>query len=502
MTQVNTAHEISATKASTAGKLLRATFWSSVSSFANLLTQVVRAKVAAICLGPMGVAVITQLNSFLVFGQIIGGFGHASGVVRETSQSHAAADKDSLRAIHQTFLFALTCTSTIAMVASLFFAGEISSFLFASVDYADHVRLTSLAIPFAIAARFFQSIIKGFRNVRRLAMVNAISNTLSVICFMLLVVHLSLWGAVVAIVVTQFTLAVVSYWCLLRDGTELSWRRPRSFHILRRNVGISSAGLTVGVLGGLAGMYFVRSVIAAYGEQQGGIYSATWRLSSVYLGVIFATTTSYYYPTIARLETDEEIGKEISNTLRLFQVALTPLIIVLIIFHEPIVRILLSEQFKESGVLLAYQLPGDLFRMAFDILALALLARGRVKQFVCCYVVWFVVYVAAITVTIELSQWLPSCCIAHSLTYTAFGLLGYLFLPSLTGWRLEARAYLTLALSAIHLSAAATVSLSCPNLLVAYSLGIVLSASWILIHAHDPAAKRLFERLSRKLRVT
>ncbi len=482
------------------GGLLRATFWSSVSSFANLLSQVIRAKLAALWLGPMGVAVVTQLNSFLIFSQVVGGLGNSSGVVRETSQAHAAGDHDELKAIHQTFLFALTCSSVVALVVAWIAAAAISDFLFATAAYASEVRVTALAVPFAIGARFFQSIIKGYRNVSRLAAINTIGSIISVVCFTLLVLQYHLWGAVVTIVATQFTLFALGGIFLIRDGTQLKLRRPKSLHILKRNITYAVAGLCVGSLGATAGMYFVRSVIAAYGEDPGGIYSATWRLSSVYLGVIFATTTSYYYPTVSRLDDAKEIGKEISNTLRLFQVALTPVIIFMIIFHEPIIRLLLSARFRESGVLLAYQLPGDMFRLAFDIFALALLARGHVKAFVSCYVTWFAAYLGSITAATALSTWLPSCCIAHSMTYTLFGMIAYVVVPASTGWKLDRRAYQTLALSCVHLYAASAVALNAPNLYWAYGLGLSLLTSWVLIHFRDPVAKKILARLKSRLR--
>ncbi len=479
--------------------LVHATFWSSLSSLTNLASQVVRAKIAAVFLGPVGVAVITQLNSFLNFGQVIGGLGHASGVVRETSQAHEASDWDALRRVHQTFLFTLTCSASVAMLVGLILARQIAEFLFADVGYAIHVRIVAVALPLSIGARFFQSIIKGYRNVLQLAKINAIGNSISVTCFIALVFTWGLLGAAVAIVVTQGLMFVLGAVYVAKNGSTLALRRPRSFELIKKNAGFATAGLTLGLLGGAAGMFAVRSIIASYGEQLGGVYSATWRISSVYLGLIFATTTSYFYPTIARLGSQKDIGLEIGNTLRLFQIAICPLIVVLIVFHEPIMRLLLSERFQQSGELLAYQLPGDMLRLAFDVFALALLARGKVRAFISCYVAWFVVYIAAITTAIEYSNWLPSCSIAHSSTYFCFGIASYILVPKLNGWSLGLAPYRTLVLACFHIAAASSISVFVEPMFAAYLLGALVLTSWLCIHLRDPIARTLIDRVTRKL---
>lgn len=483
---------------STTEALVHATFWSSLSSLTNVASQVVRGKVAAIFLGPGGVAVVTQLNSFLNFGLVIGGFGHASGAVRETSQAHEAGDWDALKRVHQTFLFVLTCSASIAMLVGLILARPVSEFLFADADYALHVRIVAVALPLSIGARFFQSIIKGYRNVAQLAKINAIGNSISVICFIFLLCKWGLVGAAVAIVVTQGLLFVLGAVYVGKNGNTLTFGRPKSFEPIRKNLGFATAGLTSGLLGLGAGMFAVRSIIASYGEQLGGVYSATWRISSVYLGLIFATTTSYYYPTIARLRSEKDIGHEIAKTLRFFQIAICPLIVILIVFHEPITRLLLSERFQQSGELLAYQLPGDMFRLAFDVFALALLAQGKVRAFVSCYVGWFVVYITAISAAIAYSNGLPSCSFAHSMTYLTFGIASYILVPKLNGWSLGPAAYRTLVLACLHVAAASLISLYVEQIIAAYSLGICVLASWLFFHLRDPMASTLIDRVTRK----
>jgi O-antigen/teichoic acid export membrane protein len=290
-------------------------------------------------------------------------------------------------------------------------------------------------------------------------------------------------------------ICLAAIWYASRGYARLQLLRGFKFKILKKNISYYSAGISLGVLSSFAGIYVVRTVIVAFGEDTAGIYSATSRFSSVYLGVIFGTTTSYFYPTVTQLNTDLEIGNEISKTLRLFQIVLTPTMIGLIIFYSPIIQILLSGRFIESGQLLAYQMPGDIFRLSFEIIVLTLLARGYPKAFVGCHVVWFIVYLGLVTGAAQLFNTVESICMAYSITYALVGLTASWLVPHFTGWQIAKSAYLTTTFSILFLLLASLTSLSSLSVIQKYAIGILLLVGWIGIHIRDPSAQKLINRL-------
>ena len=458
----------------------------------SLFVQIARAKLAAIWLGPSGVAILTQLNSFVVFSEIVGGIGHSNGVVRDTSISHSNSDTKQLAEIHQTF-FVAVCISSLTTLGVVFIAAEpISNWLFASNQHAQLVRIVAFAVPFIVLARFFHSILKGFRAVKALAIAVALGNLIGIIFFAILVYSANLVGAAIAILTTQIAIALAATVYATRNGAKLGFRTKFNFEIIRRNIGFSVAGIVAGCLASLAGMYVVRTVIASFGEDVGGIYSATWRISSLYMSVIFATTGSYFFPTVAKLATNQEVGKETSHTLRLFAAVLTPGVACLIIFANPIVQILLSSEFRDSARLMAYQMPGSVLRLVFELFALVVLARGFPGKFIACHATWFTLYLTLVTLAGSLFNSVESICVADALTYSILGVAAMFYFPRHMQWHLEKKAILTVIAASAILIGSTVIALLPISVLIKYLGGVALVTIWIGFWINDPTVRAWF----------
>jgi PST family polysaccharide transporter len=336
-------------------------------------------KVTAVYLGAAGLALVGQLGNFIMLVQ--GGVGNAiqTGVTKLT----AGSEDDPVRQHHvwrTGFLMALGLVS-LAAVTVMAAAQPISAWLFDSPRYWAVIVLAGPCIALATLGIIFTAILAGLKRIREQALIGIFATVFGAALFIPLVYRFGLWGGLVGTSLAATGGFIAGWFVLGRVGE--SRIRGRWNKEIAREIGrfypmllANSAALPLALI-------LVRNIIGeSLGMDAAGIWQAVWRLSDMYLLVISTAVSFYLMPHLSSLGNEIALARELfSTTVKI--TALTAIAaIAVFLMRDVIIFILFTEEFKSIREIIAWQLTGDVLKLAGWPLTMVLVVKMRTAWYI------------------------------------------------------------------------------------------------------------------------
>jgi PST family polysaccharide transporter len=460
-------------------------------SAVSMAAQLVRGKLAALLLGPAGVGVFNQLTLAWNIAMTVGGLGSFNGVIQHGAEAMGKGDDPALRRLASTFTLLLGAVSLVIALFGAVFAAPLSDWLLHDGGHhAPLVALLMLAAPIGVSAQLWRALLSAGQHVSALVRAQIASDLGAVAIFAALVVWQGLTGAVIGFLASHLILFFVQAWYVRRKlGPGLL--RPRlarfDWGVVRSNLGFGASGLLLIVLINLGVLLVSQLLIARLGPEANGYFANAWRIASVYLGAVTATTIGYFVPGLTRSPDNAAMGSSVNATLRFYFIVLPPVMAGIMALGEWVVWLILSSEFAPVAPLLLLFVPAELARVAVDTLLAQHMARRRLMPLTLTYLVQFGAFVAL--------AWLlvPRLGVAGAAMAYALAMGGSLVLAlglcmAQFGFRLEA-ATLRLALPAMALlGAVGALSAQFPIALTRLGFCALAGAIWLALawRAEEP----------------
>ena len=362
------------------------------------MVQLGRGKLMALLLGPAGVGVFNQLSLLFNLAQLGGQLGAFNGLVRHSADAIAAEDRAALRQLSATATILLGITSCLFAAAGVFWSGALSDLLLHDGGrHADLVALVLLAVPVAVTAQTYRALLSGARAVRALVRMQLLSDLGALLVFVALIFPLGLQGAVLGFMASHVLLFLVGAMAVRRElGRGLLLPRPALFRtqVVRENAGFGVIGMFMTGVSNLSVLLVSTMVIAALGAAANGIFANGWRIASVYLSAVTATTISYFLPTLVQAADDRAMSVETNQALRFYLIILPPLMAGIMIGSELLVLLILSSEFLPVAALLLLFVPAELLRILAETSISPYLARKRLTALTGLFLIQPLVFIA------------------------------------------------------------------------------------------------------------
>ena len=123
-------------------------------------------------------------------------------------------------------------------------------------------------------------------------------------------------------------------------------------------------------------------VTDAAGLEVAGHWQAVWRVSEVYLTVYMSMMTLYFMPRISELTNAKDLASEVVRTTLIMTVMVAFTALVIYLSRDMVVDVLYTPMFRPMRDLFAYQLIGDILRMAVWCFGFVLVAKDYHKWYV------------------------------------------------------------------------------------------------------------------------
>jgi len=366
----------------------------------GIFINLVRNKMVAVLLGPMGMGLVALFNSAVNFVSQATNLGIPFSAIRYLSEKFDSGDGNAIR--H--YVKVMRCWGvTTALWGMLLFAllgSLLSDTVFSWGDHTLHFIFLSPVVGMMAITGCETAILKSVRQLRSLATIQIWAIVAALVVSVPIYSFLGISGIVPVLVLCAFATMSLT----LNKSVRLY---PLDFHgIKRRLLGEGGSMVKLGFSYTLAGIVgsgaemIIRSFLNVSGDLDAvGLYNAGYMLTVTYAGMVFSSMDTDYFPRLSAVNHDNAAVRQLVNRqIEVSLLIIAPMLVALIIFLPIIIPLLLSGKF----IAVVPMAQVAVFAMFFKVVTLPVsyvtLAKGDPRAYFfleCVYdvcIVAFVVY--------------------------------------------------------------------------------------------------------------
>ena len=361
--------------------LIKTSVLTAISTIIKVISAFVINKVIAIYVGPSGLAIVGQLQNFMELIVTFSNGAITNGIVKYTAEYQTIEDKQ--KVFSTSIIISLVCS----LIVSIFlfgFSGYLSELILKDTQYSSVFIIFGLTVFLFALNTVLMSILNGQKEIKKYVLVNIVSSIFSLFFTSFLIMQLNLMGAMYALVTNQsiiffVTLAFVikSNWFKLeyfRQGID----KETLLKLGKYSLMAITTALTVPV-----SHLIIRNHIGEnLGWDSAGYWQGIWYISTMYLMIITTSLGVYYLPKLSEIQDNAELRKEIFNGYKIIMPIVIIMSILIFLLKEYIILIAFSDKFMPMMELFAWQLIGDVIKIASFLLAYLMLAKAMTKIFI------------------------------------------------------------------------------------------------------------------------
>ena len=361
--------------------LIKTSVLTGISTVIKLVSAFVINKVIAIYIGPAGLAIVGQLQSFTSIITTFSNGAISSGIVKYTAEYQDIEEKKKI----------FSSSIVISLICSLI----ISIFLFGFSDYLSElilkdIQYSSVFIIFGATIFLFAlnmvliSILNGQKEIKKYVLVNIAGSIFSLVFTSILIMQLNLMGALYAMVLNQSVIFFVTLAFVLKS----SWFKLEYFlkgldkdslsKLSKYSLMAITSALTVPVSHLIIREYIGENL----GWDSAGYWQGIWYISTMYLMLVTTTLGVYYLPRLSEIQDNKELRKEIFSGYKIIMPIVILASLIIFLLKEYVILIAFSKDFMPMMELFAWQLMGDVIKIASWLLAYLMLAKAMTKVFI------------------------------------------------------------------------------------------------------------------------
>ena len=361
--------------------LIKTSVLTGISTVIKLVSAFVINKVIALYIGPSGLAIVGQLQSFTSIITTFSNGAVSSGIVKYTAEYQTIEQKQKI--FSSSIVTSLIC-SLIISIFLFVFSDYLSELILKDVQYSSVFIIFGATIFLFALNMVLISILNGQKEIKKYVLVNIAGSVFSLVFTSILIMQLNLMGALYAMVLNQsviffVTLAFVikSSWFKLeyfKQGLDKESLSKLSKYSLMAIV----SALTVPVSHLIIREYIGENL----GWDSAGYWQGIWYISTMYLMLVTTTLGVYYLPRLSEIQDNKELRKEIFSGYKIIMPIVILASLIIFLLKEYVILIAFSKDFMPMMELFAWQLIGDVIKIASWLLAYLMLAKAMTKVFI------------------------------------------------------------------------------------------------------------------------
>lgn len=358
-------------------------FYSAISNVIKFGTMLLMSKIIATYLGKEGLGLIGQLSSFVTIALVAAGGCINIGVIKYVSD-YNANDPHKLNAFFRTGLLTMLSLGAVCSLVLIAFSGFWARIILVNEDYADVFVLFGITIICYGLNTYYTSVINGLKQYRLLNIINMITSISGLILSYVLTVNFHTRGAFYAIITNQSIIFFVTW--LIARRQRLLGSIDLKLGIDREQLRLLSRFILMTVIS-TAFVPVVQLILRDYvihniGLSYAGIWESILRISNVHLLFITTTLSTYYLPRLSEIKEQHELRHEIWKMLKIVMPLVLFSSLTIFLLRYWVIGVLFTDEFREAGTLLGWQLLGDVLKTAAWIIGYQMHARAMTRVFI------------------------------------------------------------------------------------------------------------------------
>lgn len=335
-------------------------------------------KLVAVYLGAEGMGQLGHFMSAVTMLSLLAGGGIVNGLIKYVAQ-YKKLPKELLKTIAVSKAYSLTFCVVVCLLGSAF-SKIISSYIFKTPDYYWIVVFLSV-FQFGFAfTNLVTGVANGLRDTKTFAIIQIVGNVLVLPVSWVLIQRFDFVGAAISMVLffSFYSIPALYFYCKstfskLPIGFKFEkqgFKRLLSFTLMA----------TVGAISvPLVEIIIREQIIEHVGFVAAGIWQASIKISSAYMGFFTIFLAVYFMPMVSEKNKVSEITPLVFKFMKLVMVIFVLGGTVFFSLRQYVIPLLLSPEFSELEGLVKYQLLADFFRVITYVISFVVVARAALK---------------------------------------------------------------------------------------------------------------------------
>lgn len=361
--------------------LIKTSLLNSVAVGIRILTSLVLNKVFAVYVGPTGFAIIGQFQNFV--GMLTMAIASINPGVTKYTAEYFDDDERRISTWQTAGTVALAGGLLLGVVIALLHQ-RLAIWVLKDDALAGVFIWLGATLVFFVLNGLLLAILNGKKEFKRYVGVNIAGSLVGLLISGILAVEYGLYGALVAQAINQSVIFSVS----LALCSRTSWFQLRNLvgridpATLKALGKFSIMGLVSAVCIPASQLLIRNHLGETYGWAAAGRWEALNRVSAMYLMLVTTPLAVYYLPRISEIRDKAELRTEILNGYRLILPVAAAGALTIYLLRDWLVVLLFSAEFAPMRDLFAWQMAGDVVKVASWLLGYVMVGKALVGAFV------------------------------------------------------------------------------------------------------------------------
>lgn len=407
----------------------------------TIIISLIKTKVVAVLLGPVGIGLIQLFTSTMEMLNSLFGLGLSVSGVRSISEDMAKDNSEKLSRTFITIKRWLWLSGGIGIVFTSILSKKISFITFGTEEHWIEISLLSITIIFSNLASAHSTLVRGVRNISDYIKLNILSAIIGTIIAIPIYFYFRNSGIVYVLLVSSF----VTYLINLFFSSKIKLEEVKVSFLQSYNEGgeMIKLGLFTVVTGVIstATLYYVRITI---GEKLGidsvGYYSVAISLAVTYMSIIFNAMSADYFPRLGAINNDDEkVNLAVLEQTKIVLLLGMPLVVLMYTFTELVIQVLYSSEFVESIHILQWMLLSVFIKFIGYPIGYVFLAKGKSTIFIFTQTFWNALFLGLVIFLFSRGFGLEGVGIAYTASYFIGYFVNYYIFNKLTSFKYDSQ---------------------------------------------------------------
>jgi O-antigen/teichoic acid export membrane protein len=349
----------------------------------NILIALIRSKIIAMFLGPMGFGIAGILTSTADFISSLINMGISTSSIRFISVASKEAQSERIVKSISIILKLVRVTALIGMLVTIIFSPLLSYMSFGTYDYTYAYVWLSLSVFFQQITSGKLVVLQGLQKLRYLALANVLGSSIGLLFGIPLYFIFS--SDAIAPVIVVSTLATALWAWYFYKKLNLDEVYIPKLEVISQGKELIGVGffLSISSLITIGASYLLRIYIGKIGGlEEVGLFSAGFAIINTYVGVVFQAMSTDYYPRLsAESDNVERSNLIINRQAEISLLIIGPLICFFLVFVHWIIVIIYSDTFIGMSEMLNWAAMGIYFKTPAWAMAFIFITRAKTKLF-------------------------------------------------------------------------------------------------------------------------
>jgi len=416
--------------------------------------MIVKTKVLAILLGPIGVGIFSLIQntsnlllSILPIGSV--------GFTKYVSEYYSENKFEKINYLFKKILSHNFPFIVLIVAIIVFFPGFLSRLFYSSEEYWKYIMILSVLLPLGMFSNIMDGYMKAIRLIGKFVKVSILNSIISILIFIPLILFYHLYGALIASAFSFATNILLSIYILKKCNALPNLKNVEKVdkEVFKKIYSMGFAMLIM-IFFQQATVLLIRTIIISkFGLDNLGVYQSIFSISTNYFGLFFVTVISYAIPKLSTYKNTEFVTDEINRILKFFLLLYTPLLIVCFVFRVSIISLLFSSSFLPAAELLIFQLLGELFKAITWVIGLWFIPLAlKIKQWFLFEVFFNITYLVITYILISYYEYgMISVTFSYFLSYLIFAIINIWYIRHVLNFKFKFRSLKVLLVSAVSI---------------------------------------------------